>query len=169
MANRAYSRRPWQERQIDVWVAEQTRKGNWLFGARAELPAEGSEQAWRHANLGDTRCVIHAEASVLPSALGWRGEAGQPFTNAMARVIVALIRDGVRLQSISPCSTSPSATWRKFKHGLDSGKTGLAGALAAAPAEDAVSGGDARAGSGFGDLGEACSTARSISTSGCSA
>ena len=138
---------PWQivrirddlgRRQIDVWVAEQTRKGNWLFGARAELPAEGSEQAWRHANLGDTRCVIHAEASVLPSTLGWRGEAGQPFTNAMARVIVALIRDGVRLQSICAMLDITVGDLWKFKHGLDSGKTGLAGALAAAPAEDAV-------------------------------
>lgn len=135
---------PWQivrirddlgKRQVDVWVAEQTGKGSWLFGARTAALPEGSECAWRHANLGDTRCVIHAEASAQSPTQGWRGEAGQPFTNAMARLIVGLMRDGVRLHSIcAMLDISVGDLW-KFKHGLDSGKTGLAATLVSAQAD----------------------------------
>lgn len=126
---------PWQvvsvredlgKNQIDVWIGRQTGKGNWLFGPRASAVAEDKEHTWRHIALGGMRCVIHAEAHRESASERWRGEVGQPFTNGLSRQIVDMIRDGIRLQSIcNHLDITVGDLW-KFKHGLDSGKTGLA-------------------------------------------
>jgi len=138
---------PWQivriredlgRRQIDVWVAPQTTKGNWLFGAKTASISADREHAWRHINLGDTRCVIHSEVSLTAPPQPWRGEIGQPFTNAMSRQIAAMMRDGIKLQSICTFLDITVGDLWKFKHGLDSGKTGLASAAASASAEAAT-------------------------------
>ena len=135
---------PWQvvrvredlgKRQVDVWVALQTGKSGW-FGAKTASVREDREQTWRHINLGNTRCVIHAEASTDVSPPSWRGEMGQPFTHALARLIVTMMRDGIKLQSICAIVDITVGDLWKFKHGLDSGKTGLSTALSAALAED---------------------------------
>lgn len=140
---------PWQivriredlgKRQIDLWIAPQTGKSSWLFGTKAAVVREEQEQAWRHINLGDTRCVVHAEASTEISSLSWRGEKGQPFTHAMSRLIVAMMRDGIRLQSICAILDITVGDLWKFKHGLDSGKTGLSAELAPVPADSAAAG-----------------------------
>lgn len=124
--------------QIDVWVGEQPPKGGWLFPKRAVAVADGSEHSWRHANLGTIRCVVHAEADSRSAGQNWRGEVGQPFTHAMARLIVGMMRDGIRLQSIcAMLDITVGDVWR-FKHGLDSGKTGIAGAPAVAAPEAAT-------------------------------
>jgi len=137
---------PWQivniredlgKQQVDVWVAHQTGKSRWLFGVKTTSVHEDKEHAWRHINLGDTRCVIHAEASHESSALPWRGEVGQPFTHAMSRVIVAMMRDGIRLQSICAILDITVGDLWKFKHGMDSGKTGLTTVPTTASAEEA--------------------------------
>ena len=136
---------PWQiariredlgKRQLDVWVAQQTGKSNWLFGAKTASVPEDREHAWRHINLGDTRCVVHAEFSSEISPQPWRGEKGQTFTHAMSRLIVAMMRDGIRLQSICAILDITVGDLWKFKHGLDSGKTGLSAEFAPVSAED---------------------------------
>lgn len=140
---------PWQvvriredlgKHQIDVWVGLQTGKSNWLFGTKTATVAEDKEHAWRHVGLGGTRCMIHAEANPESATKPWRGEVGQPFTNAMSHQIVDMIRDGIRLQSICTFLDITVGDLWKFKHGLDSGKTGLMGALApsAMPADDSA-------------------------------
>ena len=124
--------------QIDVWVGEQPAKGGWLFAKRTVAVADGSEASWRHINLGSSRCVVHADADSRSANLGWRGEVGQPFTHAMARLIVGLMRDGIRLQSIcAMLDITVGDLWR-FKHRLDSGKTGVTAAPALAVAEAAT-------------------------------
>ena len=137
---------PWQitgirddlgKSQIDVWVGEQSAKSRWLFGKRTVAVAEGGEHSWRHANLGTTRCVVHADADSRSATQSWRGDVGQPFSHAMARLIVGMMRDGIRLQSIcAMLDITVGDLWR-FKHGLDSGKTGIVGAPAAAAPEAA--------------------------------
>lgn len=140
---------PWQvvrlredvgKHQIDVWVAQQTGKSNWLFGAKTAAVPEDREHTWRHVNLGNVRCVIHAEANAETSQSPWRGELGQPFTNAMSKLIVGMMRDGIKLQSICAVLDITVGDLWKFKHGLDSGKTSLMTTLAETPASDATSG-----------------------------
>lgn len=136
---------PWQvvrvredlgKRQVDVWVAQQTGKSSWFFGAKTATVPEDREQAWRHINLGDIRCVVHAEASVEVAPKPWRGDVGQPFTHALSRLIVTMMHDGIKLQSICAILDITVGDLWKFKHGLDSGKTGLSTPLAAAPTEE---------------------------------
>lgn len=140
---------PWQtvriredlgKRQVDVWVGLQTGKSGWLFGTRTATVQEEWDNAWRHINLGDTRCVVHAEAKSESSRCPWRGEQGQPFTNAMSRLIVAMMRDGIRLQSICAILDITVGDLWKFKHRLDTGKTGLTTALLSASADDTTTG-----------------------------
>lgn len=140
---------PWQvvriredvgRHQVDVWVAQQTGKSNWLFGARTAAVPEDREHTWRHINLGNVRCIIHAEANAETSQSPWRGELGQPFTNAMSKLIVGMMRDGIKLQSICAILDITVGDLWKFKHGLDSGKTNLMTTLAETPASDAGTG-----------------------------
>lgn len=140
---------PWQvvriredvgKHQIDVWVAQQTGKSNWLFGAKTAAVPEDREHTWRHINLGNVRCVIHAEANAETSQSPWRGELGQPFTNAMSKLIVGMMRDGIKLQSICAILDITVGDLWKFKHGLDSGKTNLMTTLAEAPASNTAPG-----------------------------
>jgi hypothetical protein len=140
---------PWQivrirddlgKSQIDVWIGQQTGKGNWLFGAKTASVSEAREQAWRHLNLGDTRCVVHAEAGADTAALPWQGEKDQPFTHAMSGRIVAMMRAGITLQSVCAILDITVGDLWKFKYGLDSGKTGLSASLSMPSAENAATG-----------------------------
>ena len=136
---------PWQivrvredlgKRQIDVWIGRQTGKSSWFFGNRATAAPEEREQVWRHVNLGDTRCLVHAAAIDDAAPPGWSGESGMPFSRALARLIAAMMREGIKLQTICGLlDLTVSDVW-KFKHTLDSGKIGLSGALL--PAEAAA-------------------------------
>lgn len=129
---------PWQivriredlgKSQIDVWIGRQTGKGNWFFGNRAAAAPEERELVWRHVNLGDMRCVIHAAPVDEPSPPGWSGKRGMPFSDALARLIASMMREGVKLPSIcSLLDLTVSDVW-KFKHTLDSGRVGLSGGL----------------------------------------
>lgn len=136
---------PWQitrlrddlgKKQIDVWIGKKVEKSGWLFGTKtmAAVPA-GREQVWRHYNLGDTRCLIHVELTDNTSTTPWCGEPGQPFTHAMSRLVVGMMRDGIKLQSICAILDIAVGDLWKFKHGLDSGKTALTVAAATLPAE----------------------------------
>lgn len=138
---------PWQvvrvredlgKRQVDVWVAPQTGKNSWFFGAKTAIVPEDREQTWRHINLGDTRCVVHAEARTDLAPQPWRGETGQPFTHALSRLVVTMMHDGIKLQSICAILDITVGDLWKFKHGLDSGKTGLSMTLAPVPADDSA-------------------------------
>lgn len=115
--------------QIDVWIGRQTGKSGWLFGNRstATIPEE-REQVWRHVNLGDTRCLIHAAPIDEAVAPAWSGEAGLPFSHALSRRIAAMMREGVKLQSICTLLDLTVSDLWKFKHTLDNGKAGLSGA-----------------------------------------
>ncbi|WP_263772012.1 hypothetical protein [Propionivibrio soli] len=125
---------PWQvvdvrrdlgRKQIDVWVGLQSGKSSWLFGAKTATVREDQTHVWRHLNLCGSRCLVHAEATPESATQPWRGEAGQPFTHLLSRSIVSMIRDGIKLQSICSILDIPVGDLWKFKHALDSGKTGI--------------------------------------------
>lgn len=128
---------PWQivriredlgKRQIDVWIGRQTGKSNWFFGQRASAAPEEREQVWRHVNLGDTRCLIHAAPVDEATPPAWSGEAGMPFSRGLALQVAAMMREGIKLQSICGLLDLTVSDLWKFKHTLDSGKAGLSGA-----------------------------------------
>jgi len=117
------------KQQIDVWVARQTGK-SWFFGNKSSAIPEDRELAWRHINLGVCRCVVHAVPSIESPPPSWVGEPGMPFTHGMSRMIAAMMRDGIKLQSICAILDITVADLWKFKHTLDSGKAGLSGGSA---------------------------------------
>lgn len=136
---------PWQivrvrddlgERQIDVWVGEQTTRTGWFFGQKP-VATGGPEAVWRHLNVGGWRCFVHVAANYGPALAGlpWCGEPDMPFSRAMARQVVALLGEGIKFPSIcSLLDVRVDDLW-KFKHSLDNGKVGLA----PAPVEQAAS------------------------------
>lgn len=126
---------PWQitrtrndlgKRQIDIWVGTKTPRSGWFFGNRTEH-AEYAKSTWRHINIGNSRCVVHAMplSSQESEGLSWLGEDGQQFSRALARQIAGMFMEGIKFQSICSILDIPVADLWKFKHSLDSGKAGL--------------------------------------------
>lgn len=114
--------------QIDIWVARQAPKSGWFFTARSSIE-QGRESVWRHINIGNARCMVHAApgSSAGGENLQWFGEEDQPFTLGLSRKIASMLMEGFSFSAV--CTTldiSVSDLW-KFKHRLDSGKSGLSG------------------------------------------
>ncbi len=129
---------PWQvvkvrddlgKRQIDVWIAQQTGRSGWFFGSKATVPQD-REQVWRHTNVGNSRCLIHAVPPQIASGSAplWCGDGDLPFTRAMSRQIASMLLEGIKFQSICSLLDVTVADLWKFKHSLDSGKAGLSSA-----------------------------------------
>lgn len=114
--------------QIDIWVSREAQRSGWFFTARS-TPEQGRESVWRHINIGNARCIVHA---VIPGEtdsadLQWLGETDQPFTRAFARQIAGMFMQGVSFASVCALLDLPVADLWKFKHRLDNGKSGLSG------------------------------------------
>lgn len=111
--------------QIDLWITRESVRHGWFFGHRSETP-DGTEQSWRHINLGHLRCVVHA-ALPLPGSenQAWIGEPDQPFTRALSRKVAGMLSDGISFQSICSLLDITVADLWKFKHSLDCGRSGL--------------------------------------------
>ncbi|UCV20003.1 hypothetical protein [Ferribacterium limneticum] len=123
--------------QIDIWVSREAQRSGWFFAARS-TSEQGRESVWRHINIGNARCIVHA---VIPGEaesadLQWLGETDQPFTRAFARQIAGMFMQGVSFASVCALLDLPVADLWKFKHRLDSGKSGLSGP---GSASDAIS------------------------------
>ena len=137
---------PWQvikvrddlgRQQIDVWLAKSTGRSGWFFGHRAE--PTGQELVWRHVNIGDCRCIIHAPLPDQETPPAWSGEPSLPFSYGMSKLIASMMRDGIRLQSICDLLDVAVADIWKFKHTLDSGMAGLSAAVTVPVAESVSS------------------------------
>lgn len=114
--------------QIDIWVSRETQRSGWFFGARSTAEA-GRESIWRHINIGNARCIVHAiiPADAESADLQWLGENDQPFTRAFARQIAGMFMQGVSFASVCALLDLAVADLWKFKHRLDNGKSGLSG------------------------------------------
>jgi hypothetical protein len=129
-------RSPWQisrvmndvgKDQVDIWISRESTRGSWFFGSRNES-RHGQERSWRHINLGNLRCVVHFSGNESDGdSAGWIGDADQPFTRALSRKIAGMLMEGVSFQSICTLLDVTVADLWKFKHRLDSGKSGLSG------------------------------------------
>lgn len=128
---------PWQivrmrndlgRRQLDVWVAREMPRRGWIFGPRHALP-EVPERVWRHINVGQSRCVVHAATTddMAQMALPWIGADEQVFTHALSRQIATHFMEGIKFQSICKLLDIPAGDLWKFKHSLDNGKISLSG------------------------------------------
>ena len=124
---------PWQvvkvrddlgRKQIDIWLGKASGRASWFFGQR-QVAASGPEFTWRHVNIGDCRCVIHAPADESGNPPAWSGEPSLPFTYGMSRMIASMMRAGVNLQHICDLLDVAVADIWKFKHTLDNGKANL--------------------------------------------
>lgn len=128
---------PWQivrlrndlgKQQLDVWVAREAPRRGWIFGARHEVPS-GPERIWRHVNVGQARCLVHAAPTddLAQAALPWAGGDDQVFSHALTRQIALHFMEGVKFQTICKLLDIPVADLWKFKHSLDNGKITLSG------------------------------------------
>jgi len=114
--------------QIDIWVSRETLRSGWFFGTRSSAQ-QGTEHVWRHINIGNSRCIVHAVSpdTAEGAELQWLGENDQPFTRSFARQIAGMFIQGVSFASVCAILDIPVADLWKFKHRLDSGKSGLSG------------------------------------------
>jgi hypothetical protein len=112
--------------QIDIWVSRETLRSGWFFGTRSSAQ-QGTEHVWRHINIGNSRCIVHAVSpgTAESAELQWLGETDQPFTRSFARRIADMFMQGVNFASVCAILDIPVADLWKFKHRLDSGKSGL--------------------------------------------
>ena len=86
-------------RRLDISVGLDMH--SWFHLTHHSREDEG-EQVWRHVNIDSWHCMHHV---FLPHDMPapfheWAGEEGAPFTRAMARHIVKLMKDGVTLHDI---------------------------------------------------------------------
>lgn len=118
--------------QIDIWVSRETLRSGWFFGTRTSTQ-QGTEHVWRHINIGNSRCIVHAVSpgTAEGAELQWMGEIDQPFTRSFARQIASMFMQGVNFASVCALLDIPVADLWKFKHRLDSGKSGLSSNTAA--------------------------------------
>lgn len=112
--------------QIDIWVSREALRSGWFFGTRTSAQ-QGAEHVWRHINIGNSRCIVHAVSpgTAEGAELQWLGEDDQPFTRAFARQIAGMFMQGVSFASVCAILDVAVADLWKFKHRLDSGKSGL--------------------------------------------
>lgn len=124
--------------QIDIWIAPETPRSGWLFGGSRPPAPQGAEQIWRHINIGQMRCIVHATPPDDPNQhfRAWLGEAEQPFTHALARQVTGMLMAGVSIQTVCALLDIPLAELWHFKHHLDTGKFKLGGLQATAEAGD---------------------------------
>src|SRR5574343_187126 len=77
-------------RRIDIWIGLAPARSGWFFSQRPSQPP-ANLPIWRHLNLGQLACYIHAN----PHETGqfhehpWLGEIGQPFTRGLRQQIGA--------------------------------------------------------------------------------
>lgn len=114
--------------QIDIWVSRETLRSGWFFGTRTSAQ-QGTEHVWRHINIGNSRCIVHAvnPGTAEGAELQWLGENDQPFTRSFARQIAGMFMQGVSFASVCSILDVAVADLWKFKHRLDSGKSGFSG------------------------------------------
>lgn len=113
-----------RQRRIDLWVSRMPERGGWFSRARPAA-TQGPGQVWRHTNFGGCRCFVHLAADDSPVSDSWSGDEKAPFTRALARQVAALLLEGVKIPTICALLDIPLEDLWKFKHHLDSGRTGL--------------------------------------------
>lgn len=123
-------------RRIDLWISLERGRSGWFFGHRNSAPDQALP-AWRHLNLGQFSCHIHANPRETGRfhELPWLGDEGQPFTRALAQQVGAYFKAGLSMQAICPLLDIPAADLWKFKHDLDHGRTGLSASAGPAASE----------------------------------
>lgn len=126
---------PWQvvdvncdtaTRRIDVQIGPKAARSGWFSRQKVAAP-DGVLQTWRHLNLAGWRCFIHAPATLGQGANGpsWGGDGDMPFTRAMSREVAKLLMEGLKFPAVCKVLDVQIGDVWKFKHGLDSGRTGL--------------------------------------------
>ncbi|WP_218016588.1 hypothetical protein [Hydrogenophaga pseudoflava] len=145
--------RPWEvrdyrldvrKRRCDVWIGQEPERG-W-FGRPKAAPA-GEMAVWQHLAIGPVRFHLHVTVphGFESRGIGWMGDAGMPFTRALAARVFALFGEGVPLQSVCTLlDLSLQDVWR-YRYALDTGRAGGAEPVAR-PAEPAPAPAATRAG-----------------------
>ena len=145
--------RPWEvrdyrldvrKRRCDVWIGQEPERG-W-FGRPKAAPA-GEMAVWQHLAIGPVRFHLHVTVphGFESRGIGWMGDAGMPFTRALAARVFALFGEGVPLQSVCTLlDLSLQDVWR-YRYALDTGRAGGSEPVAR-PAEPAPAPAATRAG-----------------------
>ncbi|MGB1092257.1 MAG: hypothetical protein ACPGYX_09040 [Oceanobacter sp.] len=116
------SNRTYQRVEVCIGMA----RTGWFGTRRAVQNFNGHHKVWRHANLGDQKCIVRVdfpENGDLPNA-PWTGDVSGPFTNCLGKQVIQLISEGLPLGTIARILQVDADVLWQFKRGLDTGKLG---------------------------------------------
>ncbi|RFA25845.1 hypothetical protein CAI21_17965 [Alkalilimnicola ehrlichii] len=88
-------------------------------------PAEALDTInWRHRNFGDweVHLKVQAPTDADLSQQPWQGGRNQPFTNALAQEVFAMLREELTLTRICKLTGIPIADLWRFQYALDNGE-----------------------------------------------
>lgn len=111
-----------RKQRCDVWVGPQVERG-WFGRPRKTHAGPTDQHVWRHLAFGRTRFVIHVTApqgSDL-SRMIWAGDAGMPFTRALAQHVFLMFNEGLSIEAICKLhGLSLNDVW-KYRFAVDNG------------------------------------------------
>lgn len=110
-----------RNRRCEVWVGVEVPK-TW-FG-RPKKQIEATISTWRHVNFGNLQVYLHV---AIPngadvSKQNWTGDAGLPFTRALAKQVFSMFNEGVTLRGICALLDLPLNDLWRYRFALDNGK-----------------------------------------------
>jgi hypothetical protein len=112
-------------KRLDVWIGIEPPAG-WFGRSKSNSAADG-EKLWRHVNVGNFRCYVHAPQAVIEhhGDMPWLGDGKQNFTRAKGRQILNLLSEGVGYEGICSILEVPFDELWKFKFAVDKGSVTL--------------------------------------------
>ena len=129
-----------RKQRCDVWVGPKVERG-WFGRPKKAAPARQQQHTWQHVALGPIRFFVHlaSPSGVELARLPWTGDAGMPFTHALAQQVFVMFNEGMSLPSICKLmGLTLNDVWR-YRFAIDNGLVqSQPSAPAAAPAAPAA-------------------------------
>lgn len=127
-----------RKQRCDVWVGPKVERG-WFGRPKKAAPARLQQHTWQHVALGPIRFFVHlaAPSGVELARVAWTGDAGMPFTHALAQQVFVMFNEGMPLPSICKLmGLTLNDVWR-YRFAIDNGLVQSQPAAAPAPATPA--------------------------------
>lgn len=123
--------RPWEvreyhldlrKRRLDVWLGEEVERG-W-FGRERKPARAATEHHWQHVPFGPIKVHLHVGVPNAMDTRGlfWMGEAGMPFSRALANRVFTLFNEGVPLPVVCRLLELPLQDVWRYRYALDNGR-----------------------------------------------
>jgi hypothetical protein len=110
-------------RCMNIWVGVEQPRGWFGFG-RGKTVETGPALSWRHMNFGGWKVMVHVSVPVGSESprQTWAGESGMPFTRALDRQVLNLLKAGVSLSGVSDLLDLPVAELWRYRYALEKGQ-----------------------------------------------